>query len=255
MPEKKRSLPGRSRTSSGSPLRSQQRDEGGRMTEAIEDHEDIQASPPAGTVNLSNLAYNSVSEMIRSRRLKGGEVIIEARLADVLGISRTPLREALQRLEGEGLVVKGSGRSFVVRNVDLREYLHSLKVREILEAEAAALSCEHVPRSRLAQIRHEIEELRRATTYHTDAHWRSDDALHGLYIDACGNEVLSQMIRALRVTTRLFEIARLSDRLEPDSVEHLAILQALEAKDPKAARKAVIAHTRSLAAHALDTVR
>ena len=56
--------------------------------------------------NLSNLAHRAVTEMIRTRRLKGGEPIVEAKLAEVLGISRTPLREALQRLEGEGLVVK-----------------------------------------------------------------------------------------------------------------------------------------------------
>jgi len=53
----------------------------------------------------------------------------------------------------------------------------------------------------------------------------------------------------------LFEIARLSDRLEPDSAEHLAILDALEAEDAKAARKTVGSHIRSLAEFALDTVR
>jgi len=56
-------------------------------------------------LNLSNQAYASVSEMIQQRRLKGGALIVESRLADILGISRTPLREALQRLEGVGLVV------------------------------------------------------------------------------------------------------------------------------------------------------
>ena len=59
-----------------------------------------------GTYNLAGLAHASLSDMIRSRRLRGGNVVVEARLADMLGISRTPLREALQRLEGEGLVVK-----------------------------------------------------------------------------------------------------------------------------------------------------
>ena len=218
-----------------------------------DDHDEAHAS--GAGINLSNLAYNSISEMIRSRKLRGGDTVVEARLADTLGISRTPLREALQRLEGEGLVVKGNGRSYLVRQVDLREYLHSLKVREILEPEAAALACGHIVRADLARVRHEINALRQATRYHTDAHWRSDDNLHGLYVDACGNDVLGQMIRSLRVTTRLFEIARLADRLEPDSAEHLAILDALEAEDAKAARKTVATHIRSLAEFALDTVR
>ncbi len=222
---------------------------------ATEDDDAGATSPQPGGLNLSNQAYGAISEMVRSRKLRGGDTIVESRLAEALGISRTPLREALQRLEGEGLVIKGSGRSYLVRHVDLREYLHSLKVREILEAEAAALSIGRIAAGRTAQLRHEIEELRRAAKYHTDAHWRSDDNLHGAYIDACGNDVLAQMIRGLRVTTRLFEIARLSDRLEPDSAEHLAILDALEAQDAAAARRAVAAHIRSLADFALDTVR
>jgi DNA-binding GntR family transcriptional regulator len=207
------------------------------------------------SVNLSGLAYNAISELIRARRLRGGEVVVEARLTEALGISRTPLREALQRLEGEGLVLKRGTRSFVVRQVDLKEYLQSLKVREILEGEAAAMAVGRIPRPVLAQVRHEIEELRKATTYHTDAHWRSDDNVHNLFIDGCGNEVLGNMIRGLRVTTRLFEIQRLKDRLEPDSIEHLAIVSALEVEDSKAARRAASAHIRSLFDFALDTVR
>jgi len=204
--------------------------------------------------NLSNLAYKAVSEMIRGRRLKGGEPIVEARLAEVLGISRTPLREALQRLEGEGLVVKSANRSFMVRNVDLVEYLQSLKVREILEGEAAFLATGHIDRIKLAGAHREIEELMAETTYHTDAHWRSDDTVHGLYIDGCSNAVMAQMIRSLRVTTRLFEIARLADRVQQDAIEHLDIVVALEAEDSKRARKAAQAHIRSLSRFSLASV-
>lgn len=215
------------------------------------DNED--ATRPGG-YNLSHLAYKSVSEMIRTRRLAGGEVIVEAKLADALGISRTPLREALQRLEGEGLVLKSANRSFMVRQVDLAEYLQSLKVREILEAEAAALACGRIAPALIRSARGEIHQLMTATTYHTDAHWHSDDTVHCLFGDGCGNPTMSQIIRSLRVTTRLFEIARLSDRLAPDSTEHLAILEALELNDPKQARRAVQAHIRSLHRFALVDV-
>lgn len=212
-------------------------------------------APDAAGVNLSGLAHRAITDMIRSRRLRGGEPIIEARLADTLGISRTPLREALQRLEGEGLVRKIANRSYVVRHVDLGEYLQSLKVREILEGEAATLAIGSIPGAELAAVRHEIQTLQRASAYHTDAHWRSDDRLHGLYVEHCGNAVMAGMIEGLRVTTRLFEIAKLKDRVEPDSVEHLAILAALEAGDRRAARLAVQHHCRSLRDFALAQVR
>lgn len=216
--------------------------------------EPAEPAEKSGGYNLSNLAYKAVSEMIRGRRLKGGEVIVEAKLADLLGISRTPLREALQRLEGEGLVVKAANRSFMVRNVDLAEYLQSLKVREILEGEAAFLSAGRLSPAELRVVRKEIDDLMAATSYHTDAHWRSDDNVHGLYIEGCGNPVMAQMIRALRVTTRLFEIARLADRVGPDSHEHIEIVEALAAEDAKRARKAVQLHMKSLSRFALESV-
>ncbi|MCQ4159502.1 GntR family transcriptional regulator [Roseomonas sp. GC11] len=208
---------------------------------------------PAASLNLSGLAYRAVADMIRDRRLKGGEVVVEQRLAEALGISRTPLREALQRLEGEGLVLKAANRSFVVRQVGLAEYLHSLKVREILEPEAAALAAGHIPAGRLHAVRAEAVELQGATT-HTDAHWASDDNVHRIYAEHCGNEVMARLIEGLRTTTRLFEIARLSDRVGPDSGEHIAILDALIEGDAKRARRAVQAHLRSLARFTLATV-
>ncbi len=142
----------------------------------------------------------------------------------------------------------------MVRHVSLGEYLQSLKVREILECEAAALAIGHVPPAELDRVRAEIEQLRVATTYHTEAHWRSDDDLHGLYITGCRNDVLGNCIQALRVTTRLFEAARLADRLEADSIEHLQIVDALGSQDSKAVRRAVATHTRSLFKFALETL-
>ena len=79
-------------------------------------------------------------------------------------------------------------------------------------------------------------------------------SLHGLYIDECGNAVMGQIIRSLRVTTRLFEIARRADRVELDSVEHLAILEALEAENTKQARRTVQAHIKSLGRFALGNL-
>ena len=207
------------------------------------------------SLNLTSLTYRSVSEMIHHRRLRGGDVIVEQRLAEALGVSRTPLREALQRLEGEGLVRKVANRSYMVRKVGLQEYLESLKVRDILEPEAAALAVGRIAPVAIRTVRRELDDLQHATQYHTDAHWVSDDNVHALFSDACGNTVMTETILALRVTTRLFEIDRLADRLGPDSIEHTRILDALEAEDARAARRAVRAHIRSLMRYATKLLR
>ncbi|WP_092584974.1 GntR family transcriptional regulator [Rhizobium mongolense] len=203
-----------------------------------------------GQHNLASLTYKAVSDMIRHRRLKGGQVIVEARLAEALGISRTPLREALQRLEGEGLVRKGDGRNYTVRQVDIGEYLQSLRLRLLIEPEAAVLAISNIPRRQLIAVRREIHDLLDATAYHTDSHWISDDNLHNMIIDHCGNAVMAKVLRELRATTRLFEIDRLKDRLKPDSTEHLVIIEALERGDPEETRAAVALHIQSLIAFA-----
>jgi DNA-binding GntR family transcriptional regulator len=194
---------------------------------------------------LSDRVHAAVTKLIKSQQLHGGDIIVEARLADMLGVSRTPLREALQKLEGEGLVVK-NGRSFVVRAVGLAEYLQSLKVREVLEGEAAALGAGRVSINAMKTVRKNIDMLLAAPVYLPEAHWQSDDEVHGLVCDYCGNPVLAQMIRHLRMVTRLYETLNLADRLVPDATEHLEIINALESGDGKAARQKAQGHLRSL---------
>jgi DNA-binding GntR family transcriptional regulator len=164
------------------------------------------------------------------------------------------LRQALQRLELEGQLVKHGGRSFQVRHVSMDEYLQSLKVREMLEPEAAELAVDRVLDADIELAGLELAALDQHQPYDVIAHWRADDALHHLFIDNCGNQVLTRSLQALRVTTKLFEIDRLSDRLEPDSREHYEILDALRARDKKRVRRAVAQHIRSLIRFAIATV-
>lgn len=196
--------------------------------------------------NLSARAYALLKDMIRRRELRGGEVVGEARLSEAMEISRTPLREALQRLEGEGLVVKSANRSFVVRRVDLSEYLNSINVRILLEVAAVGLAFGNIPQEDIDQARAEIHQLMAASEFDREGHWRSDNRVHGLIIDNCGNPVLAQMIRTLRVTTNLFEIEKVADRLEPDTTEHLVLLDKLEHGTVAEVKRALRKHLASM---------
>lgn len=196
--------------------------------------------------SLSDRAYGQIKEMIRDRSLPGGAVIGEVRLSEALNISRTPLREALQRLEGEGLMLKTAGRSFIVRKVELPEYLSSLNVRILLECEATRLAFGRIPDARIARVRQELNALSETPVFDRLAHWRLDERVHGLICDHCGNPVLAKMIGALRVATNLFEVDRVADRVEPDSTEHLDLLDALEQGPVEAAVAAMHAHLESV---------
>lgn len=203
---------------------------------------------------LADQAYEKLSGMIRRRQLRSGEMLVELQLAEQLGVSRTPLREALQRLEGDGLLGKSVNRSYIVREVGIKEYLRSLKVRQILEPESAALAAGHVSAAAISSARRNLARASDLQPYDMLAHYRSDDEVHDLFIRNCRNDVMTDILLSLRITTQLFEIETLSERLEPDAREHERILDALDAGDARKARRAVAAHIRSLYAFALQTI-
>ncbi len=196
-------------------------------------------------LNLADQAHAKLTRLILQKQLPGGTTVVEARLAEQLQISRTPMREAMLRLAAERLLVKHGTRSFAVRIVTPAEFFQSMKVRELLELEAIAGSAGKVTAARIAAIERDVAHLATARTQER-AHWDADDRLHQLFADACGNEVLARMIRDARVSTRLFEITRPFARVQADGAEHLAILAAFAADDVKGARRAMQKHLRNL---------
>lgn len=204
--------------------------------------------------NLSALAYTEIARLIEKKELPAGEVVVEQNLAAYLGISRTPVRQALQRLELEGLLVKSNTKSFFVRKVDLKEYLQSLKAREIMEAAAAGMCVELAPAERIAAAKATLQRLKASDHYNQEEHWASDKEVHDIVADFCGNQVIGNIVKSLRVTTKLFEVERLAERLEPDTRQHEVILDKIEQRDAAGARKAMADHIKSLFQFALDTV-
>lgn len=215
---------------------------------------DIRLVFDPGHEALSAHIHRRLTELIRNRILGGGYVIIEQRLAEQMGVSRTPLREALQRLEGEGMIEKNSSRSYTVRKVGLQEYMQSLKMRLLIEPESAALAAGRIPVERLKAVREEIEALHLIAGNHTEAHWDSDDRLHRLFGEYCGNAVMFDITERLRITTRLYEISDMRQRVDSDLVDHSAILDGLANEDEEAARSAVAAHIRNLISYALGQI-
>ncbi|WP_159458517.1 GntR family transcriptional regulator [Roseisalinus antarcticus] len=203
---------------------------------------------------LWQIAYDTLLRMIQRRELPAHVPVVENQLAQQLGISRTPLRQALLRLEIEGRLQKTVNHSYVVRRVELKEYLQSLRVRQFLEPEAAALSAGRIPADHLAAAHANLLAVKETEPYSMPLHWKSDDEVHDLFIENCGNDTMADILRSLRVTTNLFEIERLSERLIPDSQQHERILETLEQADAGAAREAVADHIQSLFEFAVRTV-
>ena len=108
--------------------------------------------------SLRERTYRLISEMILNGDLAYGDPIQERRLADQLNVSRTPVREAISRLEAEGFLERSCGR-VIVREVRLKEFVEILHVRKLLECDAAREAANKVDIKELKKLRVKIEEL------------------------------------------------------------------------------------------------
>ena len=212
--------------------------------------DEAQEGSEESSSNLTDRAYAIVRRLILQKELSGGEVLVEGRLAERLQMSRTPLREALLRLEGEGLLVRANTRSYAVRRITASHYFQCLQVRERLESQAVCLAMGRVPPAEIRALRENILAL--DSSQQGASHWQADDEIHGLFARASGNAMLAETIAHLRVLCRLFEVVDPFNRIDDDRKEHLAILDAYIAGDEKSADEAVLSHLRNLARYTLS---
>lgn len=167
---------------------------------------------------------------ILSGELPPGSVLREEAVASRLGVSRTPLREALLQLTRDGWLQKETGRGFVVRPLEVRDVQELYPLRALLEPEA--LRQAGIPgASRLRELRALNRELRAETPGST---WiRLDDRWHELLIHECQNRHLRSMIHNLRDQTYRYELAFLREGGDPvaSTNQHEEILRHLGAHD------------------------
>lgn len=178
------------------------------------------------SASLSDQVYTLLKELILERKIPGSSEMSESRLAEELQVSRTPMREALVRLAGENLLERRGARSYAVRSVDIKEYLDTMALREILEAEAVNKALGKISANTLSGL---IDELNQLIENDQEEHlyWRFDEKLHDAIADASGNLVLAQVLKGLRVNVRLFRLHSPLHRQRENHVEHLDLLNAM----------------------------
>lgn len=187
---------------------------------------------------LSEIAYEHILSRIVSFALLPSTPIIEDDLCSELDISRTPLREALRRLEAEGLVYKVRNRGTFVRNFTYEDIVEISEIRKVFELYSLNRCMDDgVPEKELGSIRAELEDLREESP--KEAYYHTDQALHSLIMRYCVN---SRMLSyANSINTQLEMIRRISaqtpNRLEHSKQEHLGIITAvLEGKKAAAVK-------------------
>ena len=203
-------------------------------------------------VNRTAAVYETLLDSIINGVPAGGTIVEERLLVDALGVSRTPLREALGRLHGEGFLMR-QGRKLVVHSISERDFIEILHLRRILESEAVALATSRLGPQDISQIRTALKSLKIRGEHTPERHWTVDELLHRTIAEASGNSRLFRTIMDLRRKTKPISMKLLMERHYPalDFKEHMAILTAIEAGDADQARAAMIAHIESARANIL----
>lgn len=206
-----------------------------------------QAQLATQDVSLSEFAYTQILDLMLSGKVQAGTVLQERKLAEMLSISRTPVREALGRLEAESLVSRRQGRTLVVADVSVENYISLLDMRRILEVEAAARATGRVTVEQAEAVRRAIDDLVNVVQITAAHHWAVDEMVHGTIAEAAGNPMVVSTIRDLRRRTHIFNTSRIPHRLLPGASEHLDLLRAVSGNDPELSRRLMGQH--------LDNVR
>lgn len=191
---------------------------------------------------ISEQAYQYLRSLILARELGPGDVFTERKLAEQIKASRTPLRAAINRLVGEGLVSRLSNGSIVIRQVAIEELMEILVIRRLLEGEAAAQAAH---RSSPGSVDAMLEKSRKIVadpSLEFDPFWEYDDEFHLFIADASGKPMLAQYIRNLRDKARMAHVVRMEKNFEQQAREHIAVLQAVADKKPDEARQAMADH-------------
>jgi DNA-binding GntR family transcriptional regulator len=186
-----------------------------------------------------------ISDMILNGKLSYGDPIQERRLAQQLNVSRTPVREAINRLEAEGLLERSGGR-VIVREVKLKEFFEILHVRKLLECDAVRDAAKNIDAKELQKVRTAIEKILENRNVNARELRDVDDMFHTYIAKASKNKLIVELITDLRRRTAMFDHERLPNRMQPGNKEHLDIIDALEKRDGTLASARMARHINNV---------
>ena len=165
----------------------------------------VSASDTEGYASLTDLAYQRIEEEIVMLRLEPGSIVSEAQLSEHVGIGRTPIREALQRLAHAGLVVVLPRRGILISEIDIRAQLQLLEVRREVERLVAGNAAVRATAAERERFRGIADEMERAAETDGDRDFlRLDQELNDLSVDAARNGFAAKAMQLMQPLSRRF---------------------------------------------------
>lgn len=194
---------------------------------------------------LRDVVFQTLRRAILKGELVPGERLMEVRLANALGVSRTPVREAIHMLELEGLVVMVPRKGAEVARISEKNLYDVLEVRLALEELGVQLACKRMEADQINKLKQMFYSF--AAISESDDVMevvKRDEAFHDVIYESTGNIRLMQMLNNLREQMYRYRLEHIKDMSQRPLLvkEHRRILEALTLKDEEAARDAIREH-------------
>lgn len=194
---------------------------------------------------LRDVVFNTLRKAILIGELKPGERLLEIQLANQLGVSRTPIREAIRKLELEGLVIMMPRRGAEVAQITEKDLRDVLEVRRALDALCAELACDRITEEEKQKLKDACDEFEKATaTGDATTIAAADVALHDIIVEVTGNRRLIQLINNLSEQMYRYRFEYIKDENQHNNLveEHRMIYESIVRGDKEGAAKAAKLH-------------
>lgn len=198
-----------------------------------------------GSSSLTDQVFEELQNDILNGVLVAGEALTENRISETLGVSRTPVREAIRKLELEGLVETIPNKGAVVVGIKDKDIEDIYTIRMYIEGLAAKWSAQHITDEELRELRNivELQEFYAARNDYPQI-WQLDTRFHQMMYDSCNSAILKNTLSNFHhfiQKARELSIKK-PGRVLPSVQEHRAILEALQKHDAELAEKLTFAH-------------
>lgn len=207
---------------------------------------------------LRDVVFNTLRQAILRGELKPGERLMEIQLANKLGVSRTPIREAIRKLELEGLVLMIPRRGAEVAEITEKSLRDVLEVRRALEELSVQLACRRIEAEQIEELKEAAKEFEVALkSGDVTAYAEADVKFHDIIYCATDNQRLIQLLYNLREQMYRYRVEYLKREEVHEQIldEHNHIIEMIEKRDEERAVAAVCQHIDNQVEAVADTIR
>ncbi len=202
----------------------------------------------SGNGSLEAKVYDALEEAILTGELKTGEPLTELSLSEKLGVSRTPIRAALHRLDEDGLIKLSPNRGAVVVGVDGDDLADIYRIRTCLEGLASAMAAEKMTEADKKSLGDTLELSEFYIKKNDPEHIKElDTAFHRAIFEKCGSRMLCKILTDLHRSIKAYRKLSLSKsgRIEASVREHRKIYEAILSSDAKEAERLTVKHIQN----------